>query len=181
MTDPLKRVSAPNRAQPDCARPGSFKSGHEKRGGRKRGTPNLISADYKKAMLEAAYRGGYDGNGEDGVVGYLKWVAICHTAIFLAGLNAVLPLQFAESNMPEKPRWTMEEFNQWVRDYIGLAGKNRTEEKIVQVESQSPWDWTGRPFPVGSLMQIAVANPKAFCTQLFAACLPPPTKRASSH
>jgi hypothetical protein len=95
----------------------------------------------------------------------------------LAGLNAVLPLQFAESNMPEKPPSTMEEINQWVRDYIGLAGKNRTEEKTVQVESQSPWDWTGRPFPVGSLMQIAVANPKAFCTELFAACLPPPTKR----
>ena len=55
MTNPLKRGSAPNRAQPDYARPGSL-SGREKRGGRKRGTPNLISADYRKAILEAAYQ-----------------------------------------------------------------------------------------------------------------------------
>ncbi len=73
----------------------------------------------------------------------------------------------------------MEEINQWVRDHIGLTGKNRTEEKTVQVESQSPWDWTEQPFPVGSLMHVAVADPKSFCTPLFAACLPPPTKRRS--
>lgn len=56
MINPLKRGSAPNRAQPYYARPGSFKSGHEKRGGRKRGTPNQISAGYRKAILEAAYQ-----------------------------------------------------------------------------------------------------------------------------
>ena len=177
MTNPLKRGSAPDRARPDDVRPGSFKSGHEKRGGRERGTPNLISVDYKKALFEAAYRVGYDGNGEDGVVGYLRWVAIGHAAIFPAVLSNIIPLQVAESNLPEKPRWTMEEINQRVRDYIGLAGKNRTEEKTVQVESQSPWDWTGQPFPVGTLMQIAVTDPKAFCTELAAAFLPPPTKR----
>ncbi|MGO9327385.1 MAG: hypothetical protein ACLQJ0_04640 [Steroidobacteraceae bacterium] len=177
MTNTLKRGSAPNRAQPDDARSGSFKSGHEKQGGRKRGTPNRISADYRKAMLEAAYRVGYDGNGKDGVVGYLIWVGLHHAATFGAGLNAVLLLQFAETNMPERPPSTREELNQRVRDSIGLAGKNRTEEKTVQGESQSPWDWTGQPFPVGSLMQMAVANPKAFCTLLFAACLPPPTRR----
>jgi hypothetical protein len=177
MTNPFKRGSASNRARSDDARPGSFKSGHEKQGGRKRGTPNRISADYKKAMFEAAYRVGYDGNGKDGLVGYLMWVALYHTPTFAVGLNAVLPLQFAESNMPEKPPLTKEEINQRVRDYIGLTGKNRTEEKTVQVESQSPWDWTEQPFPVGSLMHLAVADPKSFCTPLFAACLPPPTKR----
>jgi hypothetical protein len=178
MTNPLKRGSAPDRAQPDYARPGSFKSGHEKRGGRQRGTPNLISADYKKALLEAAYRVGYDGNGEDGAVGYFKWVATRHTTIFCTRLLInLLPLEFAESNTPEEPRSTLEEINQWVRDYIELTGKNRTEEKTVQVESRSAWDWTGQPFPVGTLMQIAVANPKAFCTQFAAAFLRPPTRR----
>ena len=177
MTNPLKRGSAPNRAQPDYARPGSFKPGHEMRGGRKRGTPNLISADYKKALLGAAYRVGYDGNGKDGVVGYLMWVALHHPASFCAGLSAILPWEVAETNTPEKPPLTMEEINRWVRDYIGLTGKNRTEEKTVQGESQSPWDWTGQPFPVGSLMQTAVANPSAFCTLLYAAFLPPPAKR----
>ena len=177
MTNPLKRGSAPNRAQPDYARPGSFKSGHEKRGGRKRGTPNLISADYRKAILEAAYRVGNDGNGKDGIVGYFEWVAVSHPAIFCTQLGNLLPLEFAERNAPEEPRRTMEEINQWVRDYIKLTGKNRTEEKTVQVESRSAWDWTGQPFPVGTLMQIAVTNPKAFGTAIAAAFLQPPTKR----
>jgi hypothetical protein len=76
------RGSAPGRAQPAYLRPGSFKQGHEKRGGRKRGTPNLLSIDYKKAILEAAYRIGQDGNGKNGVVGYLLWVAERHPQIF---------------------------------------------------------------------------------------------------
>jgi hypothetical protein len=178
MTNPLKRGSAPNRARLDYARPGSFKSGHEKQGRRKRGTPNLISADYKKAILEAAYRVGQDGNGKDGVVGYFWRVGERHPGIFYPELyTSLLPLEDAESDTPEEPRQTMEELNQWFRDYIGLTGKNRTEEKSVQVESQSPWDWTGQPFPVGSLMQIAVADPKAFCTLVAAAFLRPSSKR----
>ena len=181
MINPLKRGSAPNRAQPYYARPGSFKSGHEKRGGRKRGTPNQISAGYRKAILEAAYQFGNDGNGKDGIVGYLKWVAVRHPAIFCAQLGNLVRLEFAERYAPEEPPRTMEEINQWVRDYIGLAGANRTEEKTVQVEPPSPSDWTGQPFPIGSLMQIAVADPKAFGTLIAAAFLRPPTKRAMSH
>lgn len=179
MTNPLKRGSAPDRARPDDVRPGSFKSGHEKRGGRERerGTPNLISVDYKKALFEAAYRVGYDGNGEDGVVGYLRWVAIGHAAIFPAVLSNIMPLQVAESNLPEKPRWTMEEINQRVRDYLSQQAKTGRRRKPFRLKSRSPWDWTGQPFPVGALMQIAVADPKAFCTELAAAFLPPPTKR----
>jgi hypothetical protein len=68
MTNRFMRGSAPSRAQPAYLRPGSFKQGHEKRGGRKRGTPNFFSIDYKKAILEAAYRIGQDGNAKNGVV-----------------------------------------------------------------------------------------------------------------
>ncbi len=143
MINPLKRGGAPNRAQPYYARPGSFKSGHEKRGGRKRGTPNLISADYRTAIFEAAYRVGNDGNGKDGIVGYFKWVAASHPAIFSTQLGNLLPLEFAERNAPEEPPRTIEEINQSVRHYIGLEGANRTKREEVQVESQSPWDWTG--------------------------------------
>jgi hypothetical protein len=178
MTNRFMRGSAPGRAQPAYARPGSFKQGHEKRGGPKRGTPNLISRDYKKAILEAAYRVGNDGNGKDGVVGYFLWVGLRHPRIFYTVLFVnLLPLEFAESNTPEKPRRTTEEIDQWTRDYIGLAGANRTKSKTVQVESRSQWDWTGQPFPVGSLMHLAVENPKAFCNLFVAAFLRPPTKR----
>jgi hypothetical protein len=178
MTNRFMRGSAPGRAQPAYLRPGSFKQGHEKRGGRKRGTPNLLSIDYKKAILEAAYRIGQDGNGKNGIVGYLSWVAERHPRIFfIVLLINLLPLENAESDTPEEPRRTIEEINQWFRDYIGLTGKNRTKGQTVQVESQSPWGWTGQPFPVGSLMQLAVENPKAFCTLFVAAFLRPPTKR----
>jgi len=178
MTNPLKRGSAPNRAQPDYARPGSFKPGHEKRGGRKRGTPNLISADYKKAILEAAYRVGQDGNGKDGVVGYFWWVGERHPGIFYPELyTSVLPLEDAASDTPEEPRQTIEELNQWFRDDIGLTGDNRTKRQTIHVESQGPWDWTGQPDPVGGLMRLAVESPKAFCTLVSAVFLRLPTKR----
>ena len=84
MTDRKKRGSAPGRERAANQRPGSFKPGHKKQGGRKRGTPNALTADYKKAAMEAAYRVGEDGNGKDGLVGYLKWVAMCHPATSLA-------------------------------------------------------------------------------------------------
>ncbi len=58
MTNPYQRGSAPGREQPDFLRKASFKTGHEKKGGRKRGTPNAFSADYKRALVEAAYRVG---------------------------------------------------------------------------------------------------------------------------
>ena len=83
MTNPLKRGSAPERAQPAHLRPGSFKPGHEKQGGRKRGTPNAISSDYRKAILEAAYRVGRDGNGKDGIVGYILWLGKRHPESFI--------------------------------------------------------------------------------------------------
>jgi hypothetical protein len=87
----------------------SFKPGHEKQGGRKKGTPNAFSSDYKKAILEAAYRVGNDGNGKDGIVGYFRWIALRHPRINGAVvLTNVLPLEFPGSETPEEPRRTAE-------------------------------------------------------------------------
>jgi hypothetical protein len=178
MTNPFTRGSAPGRAQPADRRPGSFKPGHEKRGGRERGTPNLLSIDFKRAILEAAYRIGYDGNGKNGVVGYFSWVAKRHRRINCTVLLPnILVLEYAESDTPEEPRRTIEEINQGVRDYIGFTGKNRATGQPVQVDLEPPWAWTGQPFPVGSLMQLAVESPRAFCKLFVAAFLRPPTKR----
>ena len=178
MTNPLKRGSAPGREQPDYLRSGSFKPGHKKRGGRKRGTPNAFSADYKRSILEAAYRVGYDGNGKDGVVGYFEWVGTRFPTIFYTVLLvSLLPLECDDDLRAEQQHWTKEESNERVRDYIGLAGKERAKRRGAQTESGSRWDWTGQDFPVNSLMQLAVENPKAFCTLIVAAFLRPPTKR----
>ena len=178
MTNPFTRGSAPGRAQPADQRSGSFKRGHEKRVGRKRGTPNLFSIDYKKAILEAAYRIGYDGNGENGIVGYFSWVAERHPRTYCTVLLInLLLLEYADSDTPDEPCRTMEEVNEDLRDYIGLTGKNWVTERPAQAESEQPWDWTGQPFPLGSLMQLAVESPKTFCTLCTAAFLRPPTKR----
>jgi hypothetical protein len=84
-------------------------------------------------------------------------------------------LETAESNTPEEPRRTSEESNRWFQEYIGLTDKKRTKRQTEQGDSRSP-GWTGQNFPVGSLMQLAVANPKAFCELFVAAFLRPPTK-----
>jgi hypothetical protein len=178
MKNPSKRGSAADRARPAHLRPSSFKNGHRKLGGRKRGTPNAFSADYKKAILEAAYRVGNDGNGKDGVGGYIMWVGRRHPTIFYTVLwISLLPLEELESNAPEAPRRTMKEINESIRELIGLAGKKQTRRPRIQRESRSPRDWTGRPFPVGGLMQLTVANPKAFCELFVAAFLRPPSKQ----
>jgi hypothetical protein len=165
-------------SRPTDRRPGTFKPGHEKQGGRKRGTPNLLSIDFKRGIFEAAYRIGQDGNGKNGFVGYFSWVAERHPRIFCSVLLAnVIVLEYAERDTPKEPCRTIEEVNQGVRDYIGLTGKNRATEQPVQVESEPPWAWTGQPFPVGSLMQLAVEDPKAVCTLCAAAFLRLPSNR----
>jgi hypothetical protein len=171
--------TTPDRARPDYQRPGSFKNGNKKRGGRKRGTPNLFSTDYKKAIMEAAYRIGYDGNGKDGVYGYFLWVGQRHPTIFYTELwISLLPLEEAETHTPKAPRLTRDELNESIRNYIGL--KSGAKKPMVQDESKSPGDWTGQPFPVAGLMQLAVANPRGFCKLFVAAFLRPPTKRQAA-
>src|SRR5438874_10209928 len=102
MANTSTRGSAPGRAQPEYLRPGSFKPGHEKRGGRKRGTPNLFSIDYKRAILEAAYRIGQDGNGKHGVVGYFSWVATHHPRVYASVLMNLRPLEYDDGDSSEE-------------------------------------------------------------------------------
>ena len=176
MADRTNRGSAPGRERDAVQRPGSFKPGHEKRGGRKRGTPNAIGSDCGKAVLRAAYHVGENGAGQHGLVGYCRWLALHHPVPF-SGLILLrlLALECAESNPPERSLPTMEEVNQSVREYVGLTGEEQTKKSAVPPKSRAPGDWTGQDFPISSLMQIAVANPRAFC-KLLAAILPqPPT------
>jgi hypothetical protein len=185
MTDPTNRGSAPGRARPEDQRPGSFKPGHEKLGGRKRGTPNAISLDLKKAIIEAADRVGFDGNGKYGTVGFFMSVARYRLKIYVNDvLSTLLPLEDRDTPLydpalyasevvgnlmvleAEYPGGDMsaalcgiEDVNQSVRERIGLTGKNRAKKQTEQ--------------PVGPLMQMAVEDPKAFCKLYFAALRPP--------
>jgi hypothetical protein len=167
MKSPFNRGSAPDRARDPWQRPGSFKPGHRKRGGRKKGTPNQISAETKKALLEAACRVGSDGNGTDGAVGYFTWLGKRYPDFF-----------YTEMMM----RWLMyEEYELAVFGHTNRANQTTSFElsKGVRKMSDLNLSWLrGRPNPqarlVEDLMVTAVQAPKTFAQMFCAACLSPP-------
>lgn len=64
-----------------------------RKGGRKPGQGNKTTTALKDAILKAAELTGYDGDGKDGLVGYLQHVAAKDLKAFSALLGKVLPIQ----------------------------------------------------------------------------------------
>src|SRR5580693_10623737 len=93
MSNPFSRGSAPGRARDADQRRGSFKPGHKKVGGRRKGTPNRISADYKQAVLAVADRVGMDAKGNDGVVGYFRYLALQYPAAYCKLLSRIIDIE----------------------------------------------------------------------------------------
>jgi hypothetical protein len=62
--------------------------GAPKTGGRRKGTPNKLTTDLKEAILGAAEAAG----GPEGMMGYLKNLAVVNSSAFAALLSKVLPL-----------------------------------------------------------------------------------------
>ena len=50
----------------DRERNGAFRPGHKKIGGRKAGTPNAMTPEFKKMILDVAAQFGSDGQGDGG-------------------------------------------------------------------------------------------------------------------
>lgn len=63
--------------------------------GRPRGKSNKTTSTLKEAILAAAEQVGHDGQGKDGLTGYLKKVAETDVKAFSTLLGKVLPLQLA--------------------------------------------------------------------------------------
>jgi hypothetical protein len=61
--------------------------------GRPKGSPNKTTKILREAILEAAEQSGEDGQGRDGLVGYLRRVADTDIKAFSTLLGKVLPLQ----------------------------------------------------------------------------------------
>src|SRR6185437_2153872 len=161
------RGIAPGRARDANSRSGSFKRYHSKRGGRQPGTRNVFSCDYKKAIFEAAHRIGHDGNGKNGLVGYLMWVAVFHPRAFSLLLGHVVPLEALDRNrlQPADLPPTVDQVDERVRAFLEIEGVPPQREKYADVKyhaqnrTRSSADWTGQPFPLSALMQNAVASP----------------------
>jgi hypothetical protein len=174
MRNPLDRGNSPGRAREAYQRPGSFKLGHKKLGGRKKGTPNAISADLKKALLQAAHRVGSDGNGKDGLGGYIAWLRTRDpdfVYVFLVGriLDYEEYLNTIEGNSPPATN----ELDEGVQGSIdGTKSAGRTKEF-------KSFEWLrggadAQASLVQDLMRMAVEQPKIFTRMFAAAWLTPP-------
>ena len=65
----------------------------KKTGGRQKGVPNKLTKQIKEAITTAAEEYGEDGNGKDGMVGYMKRLAGDQPVAFATLLGKVLPMQ----------------------------------------------------------------------------------------
>lgn len=74
---------------------GKAMKGHPKWGGRKKGTPNKTTSDLRKAILLAAEECGFDGEGKEGTMGYLKRLALNEPKSFAGLLGKILPTTIA--------------------------------------------------------------------------------------
>jgi hypothetical protein len=155
MANPFTRGSAPGRARDDSERPGSFKTGHKKVGGRKKGTPNRMSADYKRAVMAVAGRVGMFGMGEGGLVGYLRYLARQYPAAYCKLLCRLMDIQQA---YPERFSHNPDQLDVGFRQSIRIDNK-KSEDALID-----------------GLIVMAIKEPEAFSKAL-AALLAPPSKR----
>jgi hypothetical protein len=85
------------------ADPRGRKKGTPKTGGRRKGTPNKITALLKEAVIKAAEIVGEDGNGKNGLVGYLCAAAKENIPAFLTLLGKAMPLQLTGGGDDDAP------------------------------------------------------------------------------
>lgn len=64
--------------------------------GRPKGSPNKTTALLKDAIITAATQHGCDGTGQDGLVGYCRYLAKDQPRAFAQLLGRVLPTQLAD-------------------------------------------------------------------------------------
>jgi hypothetical protein len=163
MANAFTRGSAPGRARDASERSGSFKKGHKKVGGRQKGTPNLLSREYKDAVLEAAYRVGFDGSGQGGIIGYFMWIAAVYPMAYVIALIRLLELEYSYGGDPDRPSSTADEINERLRKQIGLTNSETARSRP-------------KPELLDELIRIADEQPERFF-KLVVALLPRPSVR----
>jgi hypothetical protein len=107
-----KRQVAPKKARPNAFTKGTPRPPNS---GRAKGTRNKRTALLKDAILKAATLVGQDGKGKDGLVGYLKMLAIKERAVYSRLLEKVLPMQVHVAD-DAVTKYTAEEAAQRLRE-----------------------------------------------------------------
>jgi hypothetical protein len=83
----------PGKAKTPRKPDGKFEKGIRPNPGRAKGVRNRTTTLLKDAILKAAELVGQDGKGKDGLVGYLKMLAVRERAVYARLLEKVLPMQ----------------------------------------------------------------------------------------
>lgn len=78
-----------NQNPPRPRKPGTFQPGHKQH--RPKGAVNRVTSQLKAGILAAAVEHGSDGNGKDGLPGYLRHCAKKHPRHFLQLLRTIMP------------------------------------------------------------------------------------------
>lgn len=112
----VKRPKAPKSTIPRTAK-GTFVKGTPRppNTGRAKGTRNRTTTMLKDAILTAATLLGQDGKGKDGLVGYLKMLAVKERAVYARLLEKVLPMQVHVEDKTST-KYTAEEAVQRLRE-----------------------------------------------------------------
>lgn len=76
--------------------PHRFKVGHPQWGGRKRGVLPSRPTMIREAALEAAILEGWDGQGKDGLVGFMRRLCNADISKFASILQSIMPLQLEQ-------------------------------------------------------------------------------------
>jgi hypothetical protein len=77
--------------------PARYQKGHQKSGGRRKGTPNRLTTEIKETILAAFAELGADGNGKEGLKGYIKKIGRDDLKAGAMLLRAILPMQISAS------------------------------------------------------------------------------------
>jgi hypothetical protein len=144
-------------------RPGTFEPGHQKFGGRKKGTPNSISAEEKKAIVEAMYRIGSDLNGKDGVLGYFMWLATQRRTDFVSLLIHLILMEGRGGPLFAEMDFSAEEHSESLKEFIAFSDDRPRQNTASANYDADPFSWTGQKPPVSTLMDRAVRKPDEFC------------------
>jgi ParB-like nuclease domain len=107
----LTRGSAPNRSHKNAPGRHRFSSDNQppkSKRGRPKGSMNKFSRNLREDLMEATERLGRDGEGEDGVVGYLMWLGLAEPKSYAMLLRGMMPAEI-RATMTLKPLLTLDE------------------------------------------------------------------------
>ena len=122
--NPLTRGSQPQKARGNNkqTRLGG-KRGPKRARGRPRGSQNFFTRDMKTAIIDACNELGFDGRGQEGMKGYMKFLGKNFPPVFAALIRAAMPAQVTVERVERHKPYESYEEVQEALERIGIKLK----------------------------------------------------------